>query len=106
MSLTWGSGRMASSALRTGPRLMALGALLAEVAGCLLAERGVLGPQPGDFLACGVQAGAERVGAGALAGRRAGFLGWFTAQAADQVADAGVAVEPGPGDAGRGCDGA
>ena len=35
------------------------GALLAEVAGGLLAEHGVLCPQAGDFAACGVQAGAE-----------------------------------------------
>ena len=35
------------------------GALLAEVAGGLLAEGGVLGSQAGDFCACGVQAGAE-----------------------------------------------
>jgi len=35
------------------------GALLAEVAGGLLAERGVLGSQAGDLCACGVQADAE-----------------------------------------------
>ena len=35
------------------------GALLAEVAGSLLAEHGVLGSQAGDLCACGVQAGAE-----------------------------------------------
>jgi hypothetical protein len=35
------------------------GALLAEVAGGLLAEQGVLGSQAGDLCACGVQAGAE-----------------------------------------------
>jgi len=35
------------------------GALLAEVAGGLLAEHGVLCSQAGDFAACGVQAGAE-----------------------------------------------
>ena len=39
-------------------------ALLADAAGCLLAEGGVLGPQPGDLLVCGVQAGAQRFGAG------------------------------------------
>jgi len=52
------AGRVAS---RAGGGLGAvfLGALLAEVAGCLFAERGVLGSQAGDLLACGVQAGAE-----------------------------------------------
>ncbi len=44
------------------------GALLAEVAGGLLAEHGVLGSQAGDFCACGVQAGAERLGGGPLGG--------------------------------------
>ena len=32
------------------------GALLAEVAGGLLAEHGVVGSQAGDLFACGVQA--------------------------------------------------
>jgi hypothetical protein len=32
--------------------------LLAEVAGCLLAEGGVLGSQPGDLLVRGVETGA------------------------------------------------
>jgi hypothetical protein len=45
------------------------GALLAEVAGGLLAERSVLGSQAGDLCACGVQAGAERLGGGPLGGR-------------------------------------
>jgi hypothetical protein len=39
--------------------VVAGGALLAEVAGGLVAEGGVLGSQAGDFCACGVQAGAE-----------------------------------------------
>ena len=80
--------------------------MLADAAGCLLAEGGVLGPQPGDLLVCGVQAGAQRFGAGALGGPGGGCPCWFGAQPGDQVAGGGVAVEPGPGDAGCGGDGA
>ncbi len=47
---------------------VARGALLAEAAGGLLAEHGVLGSQAGDLGACGVQAGAERLGGGSLGG--------------------------------------
>jgi hypothetical protein len=72
--------------------------LLAEAPGCLLAEGGVLGPEPGDLLVCGVQAGAQGFGAGPLGGPGAGCPCWFGAQPGDQVAGAGVAVEPGPGD--------
>jgi hypothetical protein len=49
---------------------VARGALLAEAAGGLLAEHGVLGSQAGDLRACGVQAGAERLGGGPLGGAR------------------------------------
>jgi hypothetical protein len=38
---------------------LSLRALLAELACCLLAEGGVLGSQPGDLLAGGVEAGAQ-----------------------------------------------
>ena len=60
MSLTrcYGRGRVGV----TGGREMGVvvrGALLAEVAGGLLAEHGVLGSQAGDLCACGVQADAE-----------------------------------------------
>ena len=51
-----------------GMGVVAGGALLAEVAGGLLAEHGVLRSQAGDLRACGVQAGAERLGGGPLGG--------------------------------------
>jgi IS4 transposase len=50
---------------------MLLGALLAEVVGCVFAEGGVLGSQSADLLGGGVEASAERLGGGALGGGRA-----------------------------------
>ena len=36
-----------------------IGALLAEVPGCLLAQGGVFGSQSGDLLVCRVEAGSQ-----------------------------------------------
>ena len=74
--------------------------LEAEMAGDLLAEGAVLGPQAGVFSAGGIEPLAERVGGCALrgnpaAGRRLEFL-----LPADEVADLVLAVEPSSGDAG------
>lgn len=73
--------------------------LEAELAGDLVAQRAVLGSQPGDLCAGGVEPLAQRVGAGALRGKRGRWC-VLVAQLADEVPDLGLAVEPASGDAG------
>jgi len=75
-----------------------LGPLEAELAGDLVAQGAVFGPEPGDLGSGGVEPLAKRVGAGALRGQRGRWS--LLAQLADEVADLVLAVEPWPGDAG------
>ena len=74
--------------------------LEAEVAGELVAEGAVLGPQAGDLGAGGIEPLAERVGGCAVSGGPPGGRWLERLLAADEVADLVLAVEPCPGDAG------
>ncbi len=73
--------------------------LEAEVAGELVAECAVLGPQAGDLGAGGIESLAERVGGCALRGNP-GSGRLKCPLPADEVADLVLAVEPSSGDAG------
>jgi hypothetical protein len=70
----------------------------AELTGELVPEGAVLGSQPGDLGAGGIEPLAKRAGACALRGERGG-RGFVLAEVADEVADLVLAVEPCPGDA-------
>src|SRR5690349_15032252 len=78
------------------------GALVSEGAGELAAEPGVLVGELLVALQGGGEAGALGGAGGPLAGGDRGAGGAAGAQLLDLVADVGLGVEPGPGDAG-GC---